>query len=215
MTRLYYLIAFILMVCACTYNQAQVPGLDNEDLTEAKLISDYDSTRFLKVLPRQIEAVKTYIKSKGGIYSNQKAILIDMKIPSKYFRLFVVDLKTNQVISKGLCAHGSGSEIAGTDSLQFSNIPNSYMTSLGLYKIGGSYQGSFGKSYKLTGLEKSNDKAAARAIVLHRYSCVPDEEQYYPICNSLGCAMLSENYFEELIPIIDREPKPMIMKIYY
>lgn len=214
MIRLYYLIAFILMVCACTYNQAQVSNSKPEVSPELILESDYDSTRLLTVLPKQIEAVKTYIKNKG-VYSNQKAILIDMKIPSKYFRLFVVDLKTNKVISKGLCAHGSGSEISGTDSLQFSNTPNSYMTSLGLYKIGGSYQGSFGKSYKLAGLEKSNNKAMARAIVLHRYSCVPDEEQYYPICNSLGCAMLSENYFEELIPIIDKESKPMILKIYY
>ena len=215
MTRMYYLIAFIFIVCACTYNQAQLPGLSKEAPREVISESDYDSTRFLKVLPKQIETVKTYIKNKGGIYSNQKAILIDMKIPSKYFRLFVVDLKTNKIISKGLCAHGSGSEIPGTDSLQFSNTPNSYMTSLGLYKIGSSYTGSFGKSYKLSGLEKSNNKAAARAIVLHRYGCVPDEEQYYPICNSLGCAMLSENYFEELIPIIDKSSKPMILKIYY
>ncbi|TSJ41520.1 murein L,D-transpeptidase catalytic domain-containing protein [Fluviicola chungangensis] len=215
MNRLYYLIAFLLTVCACTYNQAQVSDLTREESSGAMPESDYDSTRLLSVLPQQIAAVKTYIKSKGGIYSNQKAILVDMKIPSKYFRLFVIDLKTNKIISKGLCAHGSGSEIAGTDSLQFSNIPNSYMTSLGLYKIGHSYQGSFGKSYKLAGLEKSNDKAAVRAIVLHRYSCVPDEEQHYPICNSLGCAMLSEKYFEELMPIIDREPKPMILKIYY
>lgn len=214
MTKLYF-IAFILFVGACTYNQAQTSQLNGGESGEVLAESDYDSTRFLKVLPQQIESVKNYIKSKGTLYSSQKAILIDMRIPSKYFRLFVVDLKTGKVISKGLCAHGSGSEIEGTDSLQFSNIPNSYMTSLGLYKIGGSYQGSFGKSYKLAGLEKSNDKAAARAIVLHRYSCVPDEGQYYPICNSLGCAMLSENYFEELIPIIDRETKPMILKIYY
>ncbi|WP_343637196.1 murein L,D-transpeptidase catalytic domain family protein [Fluviicola sp.] len=215
MTKLYYWIAFIFIGCACTFNQAQIPGLGKQESPEIAAKPDYDSTRLLKVLPQQLEAVKTYIKSKGGIYSNQRAILIDMKIPSKYFRLFVVDLKTNQIISKGLCAHGSGSEIAGTDSLQFSNVPNSYMTSLGLYKIGGAYQGNFGKSYKLAGLEKSNDKAMARAIVLHRYSCVPDEEQYYPICNSLGCAMLSENYFEELIPIIDGQTKPMILKIYY
>jgi hypothetical protein len=215
MTRLYFLIAFILFVCACTYNRAQTSSSDSVNTDEILAVSDYDSTRLLQVLPRQIEAVKNYIKSRGNSYSARRAILIDMKIPSKYFRLFVVDLKTNAIISRGLCAHGSGSEIAGTDSLQFSNIPNSYMTSLGLYKIGGAYQGSFGKSYKLAGLEKSNDKAAARAIVLHRYSCVPDEEQYYPICNSLGCAMLSENYFEELIPIIDGETKPMLLKIYY
>lgn len=213
MAKLYF-IALILFMCACTYNQAQTSQL-NASESEIPVESDYDSTRLLKVLPRQIESVKNYIKSKGSLYSNQKAILVDMKIPSRYFRFFVVDLKTNKILSKGLCAHGSGSEIEGTDSLQFSNIPNSYMTSLGLYKIGSSYQGSFGKSYKLAGLEKSNDKAAARAIVLHRYGCVPDEEQYYPICNSLGCAMLSDNYFEELIPIIDREAKPMILKIYY
>jgi hypothetical protein len=214
MIKLYFIVV-LLFACACTYNQAQTARLNASEPQEMLVESDYDSSRFLKVLPQQIESLKNYIKSKGSVYSNRKAILIDMKIPSKYYRLFVVDLKTNKVISKGLCAHGSGSEIAGTDSLQFSNVPNSYMTSLGLYKIGSAYQGNFGKSYKLMGLEKSNNKAAARAIVLHRYSCVPDEEQYYPICNSLGCAMLSENYFEELIPIIDREPKPMIMKIYY
>ncbi|MNK05409.1 hypothetical protein D3C87_232910 [compost metagenome] len=208
-------IAFLLFVSACTLRPAPKETSRNPEIMDFSATSDYDSSRVLAVLPQQIEAVKKYISSKGSVYSSRKAVFVDMKIPSKYFRFFVVDLKTNQILSKGLCAHGSGSEIAGTDSLQFSNTPNSYMTSLGLYKIGSTYQGNFGKSYKLVGLEKSNDKAVARAIVLHRYGCVPDEEQYYPICNSLGCAMLSENYFEELIPIIDSEPKPMILKIYY
>lgn len=214
MTKLNF-IAFLLFVSACTFRPAPKHAPSDSGTLEFAAGSDYDSTRLQNILPQQIEAVKKYISGKGSIYSSRKAVLVDMKIPSKYFRFFVVDLKTNQILSKGLCAHGSGSEIAGTDSLQFSNTPNSYMTSLGLYKIGSAYQGNFGKSYKLVGLEKSNDKAVARAIVLHRYGCVPDEEQYYPICNSLGCAMLSENYFEELIPIIDSEPKPMILKIYY
>lgn len=214
MTKLNF-IAFLLFVSACTFRQVPSDSPLNAETIAFAAESDYDSTRIGKVLPQQIEAVKQYIAGKGSVYSSRKAVFVDMKIPSKYFRFFVVDLKTNQIVSKGLCAHGSGSEISGTDSLQFSNTPNSYMTSLGLYKIGSAYQGNFGKSYRLAGLEKSNNKAAARAIVLHRYGCVPDEEQYYPICNSLGCAMLSENYFEELIPIIDQESKPMIMKIYY
>lgn len=214
MTRLYFIIC-MLIGGACSFTQSQETPLNMTESEAVSLESDYDSVRISEVLPQQIEAVKKYIQSKGTAYSNKRAILVDMKIPSKYFRFFVVDLKTNQILSKGLCAHGSGSEIEGTDSLQFSNIPNSYMTSLGMYRIGNAYQGSFGKSYKLIGLEKSNDKALARAIVLHRYGCVPDEEQYYPICNSLGCAMLAENYFEELIPMIDNESKPMILKIYY
>ncbi len=214
MTRLYFIIC-MLIGGACTFTQSQETPVNMAESEAVSVKSDYDSARISKVLPQQIEAVKKYIQSKGTAYSSRKAILVDMKIPSKYFRFFVVDLKTNEILSKGLCAHGSGSEIAGTDSLQFSNVPNSYMTSLGMYKIGNAYQGNFGKSYKLLGLEKSNDKALARAIVLHRYGCVPEEEQYYPICNSLGCAMLAENYFEELIPMIDSEPKPMILKIYY
>lgn len=211
----HYLFIVLLFIGACSLQESPKSILDTSASEVLLPESDYDSTRLELTLPQQLKSLKTYIKSKNGAYSNQKAILIDMKIPSKYFRLFVVDLKTDKILSKGLCSHGSGSEIAGTDSLQFSNTPNSYMTSLGMYKVGSSYQGSFGKSYRLIGLEKSNDKAIARAIVLHRYSCVPDEEQFYPICNSLGCAMLSENYFEELIPLIDSESKPMILKIYY
>ena len=214
MTRLYFIIC-MLIGGACTFTQSQETPVNMAESEAVSVKSDYDSVRISKVLPQQIEAVKKYIQSKGTAYSSRKAILVDMKIPSKYFRFCVVDLKSHQILSKGVCAHGSGSELAGTDSLQFSHVPNAYMTSLGMYKIGNAYQGSFGKSYKLLGLEKSNDKALARAVVLHRYGCVPEEEQYYPICNSLGCAMLAENYFEELIPIIDSEPKPMILKIYY
>lgn len=215
MTRLYFIVS-LLIGGACTWTESPRSKMNSTETGWAtQPISDYDSVRIQKTLPQQIEAVKNYIQKQGAVYSKNKAILVDMKIPSKYFRLFVVDLKTNRILSKGMCAHGEGSQIPGTDSLQFSNVPNSYMTSLGMYQIGNAYQGNFGKSYKLIGLEKSNDKALARAIVLHRYSCVPDDEQFYPICTSLGCAMLSENYFEELIPIIDGESKPMILKIYY
>jgi hypothetical protein len=130
-------------------------------------------------------------------------------------RLFVYDLDSMKILSKGLVAHGSGSETGYEDSLVFSNVPNSYCTSLGKYKIGNSYIGSFGKSYKLHGLDPTNNKAYERLVVLHRYSCVPDSEQDYAICNSLGCAMVSENYFGELDKFISASKKPIIMEIYY
>jgi hypothetical protein len=89
------------------------------------------------------------------------------------------------------------------------------MTSLGFYKIGAAYTGSFGRSYKLHGLQASNNKALERAVVLHRYSCVPDEEQASPICNSLGCPMVSERFFESLDGYIRKAAKPVLMYIYY
>lgn len=178
-------------------------------------VSDYDSVAVDKRFKAGIKRVENYLLTHKSLYASDIAILVDMHLSSKYYRLFVVDLNSDKILSRGMVAHGSGSEIEGSDSLQFSNVPNSYMTSLGLYKIGTAYQGSFGRSFKLHGLEKTNDKALARAIVLHRYMCVPDEEQAYPICNSLGCIMLSENYFETLAKYIDARKKPIMMNVYY
>ncbi len=87
--------------------------------------------------------------------------------------------------------HGSCRETF-LDEAKFSNVPGCGCSSLEKYKIGEKYRGQYGKSYKLYGLENTNSNAYKRAIVLHGFSCAPDEE-IYPgvVCNSLGCAMVS------------------------
>jgi hypothetical protein len=45
--------------------------------------------------------------------------------------------------------------------------------------------------------------------------CVPDEEQDEEICNSLGCPMVSENFFVEVDALIKKSGKPILMEIYY
>lgn len=158
--------------------------------------------------------LKPYLKQHSA-YNQKIAILIDMRQHSGKNRLYVYDMDSMKIISKGLVAHGSGSETGYEDSLKFSNVPNSYTSSLGKYKIGAAYIGSFGRSYKLHGLETTNNKAFERAIVLHRYSCVPDTEQAFEICNSLGCPMVSENYFLEIDKYISSSTKPIILEIFY
>lgn len=158
--------------------------------------------------------LKPFLKQ-NTVYNQKIAILIDMRQHSGKNRLYVYDMDSMKIISKGLVAHGSGSETGFEDSLKFSNVPNSYTSSLGKYKIGVAYTGSFGRSYKLHGLETSNNKAFERAIVLHRYSCVPDSEQEYEICNSLGCPMVSENYFLEIDKYISNSTKPIVLEIFY
>lgn len=199
-----------LLFNACSH--AQEPA-DQLSKTEIAVISS-DTLAIHSRLNEKATALKSYLR-KYPNYNQRQAILIDMRQNSGKYRLFVYDLDSMKIVSKGLVAHGSGSETGSSDSLIFSNTPESYMSSLGKYKIGNSYTGTFGRSYKLHGLDQSNSKAYDRAIVLHRYSCVPDEEQHYPICNSLGCPMVSENYFEELDKIVRSSGKPMIMEIYY
>lgn len=206
---------FIVSILAsCTNSLGNFSTTDHIESVEVQSTEpQFDEIDRISELQTQIKLLKS--RNNRGNYSSRIGVLIDMRIPSKHFRLFVVDLKNDSIVASALVSHGSGSETAHEDSLQFSNVPNSYMTSLGIYKIGAAYQGNFGRSFRLIGLDKSNDKAFARAVVLHRYSCVPDEEQLVPICNSLGCPMVSERFFPVLERFIDQEKLPVLMKIYY
>ncbi|MES2800388.1 MAG: murein L,D-transpeptidase catalytic domain family protein [Bacteroidota bacterium] len=207
-------IYLLLFFCSCEL-QAQRTTEVSESTSLNESEQGFDSLFYQERFSKKAELLKEYLK-KNAKYNQRFAILIDMKKPSQYNRFYVVNMDSLSIVSAGLVAHGSGSETGFEDSLQFSNTPNSYMTSLGKYKIGAAYIGNFGKSYKLHGLESSNSKAFERFVVLHRYSCVPDDEQISPICNSLGCPMLSENYFETLEALLQKQSnKNIILEIFY
>ena len=157
-------------------------------------------------------AVRSYAMAKD--FSTTYCFLVDMSIHSGRKRFFVYDLERNMVIMSGLVSHGSCNETF-LDQAKFSNAPGGNCTSQGKYKVGEKYQGQYGKSYKLYGLESTNSNAYKRAIVLHSYSCIPDEEIYPRVaCNSSGCAGVSPAFFEKLSSIIDKSKKPIVLWIY-
>ncbi|TXH56176.1 MAG: hypothetical protein E6Q89_05805 [Bacteroidia bacterium] len=212
--KLLILFSILLTLCSCEVNAQKSSTQENNEVEQA-LVSTLDTALYQSRLEDKITQLQDYLK-KNTKYNQKLAVLIDMKKPSQYKRFYVVNMDSLTVISSGLVAHGSGSETIKKDSLQFSNTPNSYMTSLGKYKIGVSYVGNFGKSYKLHGLEPSNSKAFERFVVLHPYGCVPDHEQLEPICHSLGCPMLSELYFKDFDKIISSQiNKNIVLEIFY
>jgi hypothetical protein len=156
--------------------------------------------------------LKNYAMKNG--LSTSYCFFVDMSIHGGRKRFFVYDLESNTVVISGLVAHGSCGDTFLNEA-KFSNVPGCGCTSVGKYKIGERYRGHYGKSYKLYGLESTNSNAYRRAIVLHGFSCVPDEEIYPKVvCNSLGCAMVSPAFFEKLSSIIDRSNKPIVLWIY-
>lgn len=165
-------------------------------------------------LLNQVNRIKQLIKANPK-YNKEIAFLIDMRIMSGKNRFFVYDLKNDKIIDQGLVAHGLGSGNETSGELKFSNTPNSFCTSLGKYVIGSSYNGQYGKAYKLYGLEKTNNNALARNIVLHKYERVPCEEQDQPICKSLGCPMVNTEYYSRIEKIIDSSKSNIILDIYY
>ncbi len=183
-----------------------------EMLQPIKITVPLSSTK--EKLENHINDTKKFVNSSSK-YDTEIGFFIDMKIASGKNRFFIYDLKNNKLLGKGLVGHGSGSETGIQGELQFSNVNNSLCTSLGKYAIDYSYKGTFGKAYKLYGLDKTNSKAFDRHVVLHKYSGVPYEEQEEEICNSYGCPMVNERFFTEIEKIIDNSKKKIILTIYY
>lgn len=147
-------------------------------------------------------------------FSNRIAFLLDMRLPSGRKRFFICDLQNDSVLAAGLVAHGSCNS-RFLQTAQFANASGCGCSSVGRYKVAGAYEGRFGKAFKLVGLDSSNSNAYQRNVVLHAYGCVPDEECYpYPICNSLGCAMVSYKFLCAAAGFIEKEKKPVLLWIY-
>lgn len=163
-------------------------------------------------LSNRANQIAEFAEAKG--YSTRYCFLIDMSIPSGRNRFFVYDLEKDAVAYSGLVAHGSCEE-RFLSRAKFSNVANSGCSSMGRYKVGVFYNGKYGESFKLHGLDNSNSNAFSRGVVIHGYDCVPDEEIFPRVlCNSLGCPMVSYNFFDRLSRIIQRSDKPILLWIY-
>lgn len=172
-----------------------------------------DSLKAYKRMQLKVKELNSFLKNNES-YNSHLFFLLDMHIESNHYRFFVYDNNAKKILLQGLVAHGVGSMTENEDSLYFSNVPESNCSSLGKYKIGEKYTGRFGTSYKLYGLDATNSNAYNRAIVLHAFKNIPNEECNYPITLSLGCPMVAPQFFTKLEKIIDASDKKMLMWMY-
>ena len=155
-------------------------------------------------------------------YNTDFCILIDMKIHSGKYRMFIYDLTNQKIERQALCAHGCGKgEKTSTGAKPlFSNVEGSYLTSLGKYKLGiRSYsQWGINVHYKMHGLEATNNNAFKRIIVLHSHSPLPETEIYplhLPMGWSLGCPVTDDATMKYLDTKLKNINKPVLLWIYY
>lgn len=147
-------------------------------------------------------------------FNTSVCFFADMSLAAGKNRFFIYSLQKDSIINAGLVAHGS-CNTSFLEHPKFSNVPGSGCSSPGRYKVGLKYNGRFGTAYKLYGLDSSNSNAFKRNIVLHSYYLVPDKEvDPLPVCNSLGCAMVSENYLKTLSQTIDSSHKPVLLWMF-
>ncbi len=130
-------------------------------------------------------------------------VIIDYTKPSNEERFYVLDLNKKQLVYSTRVAHSknSGLEIP----LEFSDDPNSYQSSLGFFLTLGEYNGAYGYSLRLKGLEENiNANAESRAIVIHGGDIVNDEyiKKFGFAGRSLGCPVLPTALTKEIVNYI-------------
>ncbi len=139
---------------------------------------------------------------KGLVNKSDLLTVVDFSQSSRKKRFYIIDVANKKVLMNTYVAHGKNT---GVDmATRFSNIPESLQSSLGFYLTKGTYHGKHGLSLRLAGLEKGyNDKAEARAIVLHGADYIGEhrKEAAY-MGRSFGCPAVPRHQSDEVIRLI-------------
>lgn len=119
--------------------------------------------------------LQAYTKARQqGFDQKQLLTIVDYSKPSTERRLYVFDLKRNDVLFHEYVAHGKNS--GDNIPTSFSNSPSSLKSSLGVFLTRQTYVGKHGYSLRVNGLERGiNDMAEKRAIVVHAANYVSAE----------------------------------------
>lgn len=165
----------------------------------------------IEKLKNKAALAKQFVLQKS--YNSSVCFLIDMSLSSGQKRFFIYDLKYDSLKISALVAHGNCFEY-WLEGRRYSNVVGSGCTSLGKYKIGAPYTGKWGYSYKLHGLDSTNNNAFERTVVLHGHSCIPDTEVADEICQSNGCPTVSPGLLLQLKAIINSSSRPILLWIY-
>lgn len=163
-----------------------------------------DSSEFppLNLLQTALAGYKILVED-NAISRREVITIIDFSLQSDRKRLWVIDLNNGKVLFRCLVSHGRNSGELKAE--KFSNIPGSYASSPGFYATGETYIGKHGLSLILDGLESGiNDKARARAIVIHGADYVSDDfiRSHGRLGRSLGCPAVPVELSEDIIKTI-------------
>jgi hypothetical protein len=137
----------------------------------------------------------------GVIWKRDLVAVADFARPSNLPRLHFVNVE-NGTLRSELVAHGRGSDPQHDGWLKhFSNTVNSEATSRGAYLTASIYDGKYGPSIRLRGLDADNSNALERAIVMHpAWYAAPDMlTKYGKLGRSEGCFAMDPQQFNKAL----------------
>jgi hypothetical protein len=159
-------------------------------------------------------ALKAYKNAATNALVKKSVItIVDYTLPSSQPRMWVIDLKKNQVKHVLHVAHGKGSGLEAATT--FSNAPATHKSSIGVFVTGETYSGRHGESLYLHGLERDvNHNAYKRSIVMHgaRYVSPEIAARTGRLGRSFGCFAINQN---ELTTVVQDIKDGGLLFAYY
>lgn len=195
----------------------KVPRLTNVP-APVRLPDDMPEPRLVEVSPtvldpaRQIRpqalqgALAALDKHRDAIEKRDRIYIVDFQAHSSRQRMFELDMQTGAVRAFRT-AHGKGSDPSHTGYASwFSNIPDSNASSVGAYVTAGQAMGAkHGPNVLLEGLERTNNEARDREIIVHSadYCELDYLIQWGKLGRSYGCFSVSRADLATLRPAMD------------
>lgn len=144
-------------------------------------------------------------------------ILIDLGLHSGLKRFFIYDFKKNKILKSYMVSHGCGNTIWGgtltKENVQLSDEFDSHCSSIGKYIVlnKGISQWGIKINYLLQGKDQTNSNAINRAIVLHSWEEIPNEEVYPEgTPEGWGCPAVSNESMKEIDSLLKENKKVML-----
>jgi hypothetical protein len=144
--------------------------------------------------PLLFQKAKSALDSRPWIRNRDTIGIVDFSRASAEARFHLVHLPSGQVESFPV-AHGRGSDPDHSGFLErFSNNFGSFATSNGAYTTAETYDGKYGLSMKVRGLDWTNNNAESRAIVIHNAWYAEDDmiAIHGKLGRSEGCFAMSK-----------------------
>ena len=169
--------------------------------TKAAILKKYASLDPFKLVDRNLLAkALLYFEANPTRFPNKNFItVVNFSIKSNKDRLFNINMKDGTVEAVHV-AHGSKSDPNGDGIPEaFSNVNNSNMSSLGVYRASEVYASTkFKFAMRLDGLSPTNSNARMRAVVFHSAWYVWESDAISP-GKTYGCLGVSESVAEKMI----------------
>ena len=160
--------------------------------------------------------LKEYCVRKG--FNTDVCILVDFSQYSGNERFYIYNLNDNSIVESGRVAHGIGKK-GMFSKASFSNVPESWESSLGRYKTGrlrtlNIPQFNNVPCIEVHGLDPTNSNAHRRGIVIHpgllssKKTLTPCEPM------SQGCFTVGQDTFDAIKSLTQKSSKPLLLYAY-